>query len=215
MKKLLFVLFVFYSCTLFGQVKVKKKTIKDPIKGIVEEFYVLKKDQNVKHGEYKKTLRGNIVTIGNYKNGEKEVFKFYDTEMVHSYNFEEKKVLKYIEHPLNLEVYSTSLEKIDVERPPLPLFSPLELRYFIARNVKFPYEAREKRISGKPLIAVTISKEGEIKDFKVFKSAHKILDDAAISVLKMLDESWQWLPAKKDGKAIESAILIPVAFKVQ
>lgn len=214
MKKLFVILFVFYYCTSFGQVKIKKMIIKDPIKGLVEEFHVLKNDKTVRHGDYKRVLRGNHVASGNFKNGVKQIFNFYDqkNEIVLSYNYAEKKVLEYYVHDIISVVYSTNYTRIEVDRPPLSLFSPLELRYFIAMNVKYPREAVEKGISGKPLIAVTISDEGKIVNFKVFKSAHRLLDKAAISAVKMLDETWLWLPAEKDDKKIESVILIPINF---
>ena len=53
-------------------------------------------------------------------------------------------------------------------------------------TLNFPDEARRSKLSGNLRIAVTIYKDGTVKKVKITKySGHKILDDAAVRIVKM------------------------------
>ena len=53
-------------------------------------------------------------------------------------------------------------------------------------TLNFPDEARRNKMSGDLRMAVTIYKDGSVKDIKITKySGHKVLDDAAVRIVKM------------------------------
>ena len=53
-------------------------------------------------------------------------------------------------------------------------------------TLNFPDEARRNKMSGNLRMAVTIYKDGSVKDIKITKySGHKVLDDAAVRIVKM------------------------------
>lgn len=53
-------------------------------------------------------------------------------------------------------------------------------------TLNFPDEARRNKLSGNLRMAVTIRKDGSVKDIKITKySGHKVLDDAAVRIVKM------------------------------
>jgi len=53
-------------------------------------------------------------------------------------------------------------------------------------TLNFPDEARRNKLSGDVRMAVTIYKDGSVKNVKITKySGHKILDDAAVRIVKM------------------------------
>lgn len=65
------------SFNLFGQ-DTKKKTVKNDYPPYKETFYVLKSDQEIKQGEYKKTY-GGLSVNGQFENNKKTgVWEYYD-----------------------------------------------------------------------------------------------------------------------------------------
>ncbi len=58
-------------------------------------------------------------------------------------------------------------------------------------------------------LAATINKNGGIQDLKVDKGLGKGLDERAMEAVK---NSWQFLPATRNGEVLESAIRFDVDF---
>ncbi len=82
---------------------------------------------------------------------------------------------------------------------------------FLAKNINYPKEAQEKNLQGKVLISFVVSKTGELKDFKVIKSVHPVLDNEALRVVKLMGK---WIPGEVKGEAVETSFTIPVSFKI-
>ena len=85
------------------------------------------------------------------------------------------------------------------------------LTSLIALNLTFPAEARRNPTPGTVIISLTIDEHGIVKNYNVIKGLSKILDNEALRVMKLLDS--KWLPALLEGKAYESTISIPIAFR--
>jgi TonB family protein len=92
------------------------------------------------------------------------------------------------------------------------LYGDQNLLDFIGTNIKYPISALQNKITGKVYIKVVIDSLGKTKEVSVFKGVNKDLDAEALRVIKSIDT---WLPAIKDGKAIESSISIPVTFDIK
>ncbi len=196
-----------------GQVKLKTKTLKSRELGTVEKFGVLKSNNSIRQGEYQKTKNGKLLERGIYNNGKKEAFQYYDFDgsCFLEYDYDNNVVVSYKE-PENYEYYLDLNGRTKADRLPLPLFSPYELRLFIANNVKYPVAAQENGLSGISKVAISISDTGNIMSVSLFESSHKELDEESLRIMKLLSTDWKWIPAQKNGKAIQTYIIVPVKF---
>ena len=81
-------------------------------------------------------------------------------------------------------------------------------------EVKYPHELLEKGVSGVARIGFTVNTDGSMSDFKVVKtSGFDELDSEAIRAIQSsLKESW--ISGSVDGKAVASAVSIPVTFYI-
>ncbi|MDP3912260.1 MAG: energy transducer TonB [Bacteroidota bacterium] len=82
---------------------------------------------------------------------------------------------------------------------------------FIAKNIRYPISAQERKISGKVFIEATIDSRGNIKEAKILIGAHKDLDNEALRVVRLITK---WLPELQNGIPVESSLTIPVSFKL-
>ena len=59
-------------------------------------------------------------------------------------------------------------------------------------SVEYPDAARRQKLEGTVQLNLLISETGQVLDVRVLKSAHPILDDAAVRTVKL----WVYEPAK-------------------
>jgi TonB family protein len=83
---------------------------------------------------------------------------------------------------------------------------------FIAGNINYPISALERRLQGTVYVLVTIDPSGDTKEVKILRGVQKEMDNEAARVISLVK---RWLPAIQNGKAIESAITIPVKFQIR
>ena len=96
----------------------------------------------------------------------------------------------------------------------MPQFQGKDIKHFnkwVMSNVKYPAEALKDGISGKVFVSFVINSDGTVKDVKIKKGAHKLLDD---EVLRVVKSSPTWTPGKQRGKAVAVSMAIPVQFKL-
>lgn len=81
-------------------------------------------------------------------------------------------------------------------------------------EVKYPQEELESGASGVARIGFTVNIDGTMSDFKVLKSSgYDGLDKEALRAIKSsLKEAW--VPGTVDGKAVASAVSMPVTFYI-
>ena len=84
------------------------------------------------------------------------------------------------------------------------------LMKYMGSHIKYPKEAKKNNIEGKVYIAFLVDSKGNVKDLKIVKSAHKLLDTEALRVIKAMPK---WTPGKKDGKNVIAKVTLPIAFK--
>ena len=99
-------------------------------------------------------------------------------------------------------------DKIDVQ--PKFIGGMEDLAKYMGANIKYPEEAKKNKIEGKVFIAFLVDVNGNVKDPKVVRSAHKLLDAEALRVIKGMPK---WKPGQKDGKNIAAKVTLPVSFK--
>lgn len=87
-----------------------------------------------------------------------------------------------------------------------------DFQRFIAENVAYPKKAKRMGVTGKVYISFIVEKDGRIEDVKVAKSAHKLLDEAALEAVRPMPH---WEPAIWNGKPVRMSFTVPISFKLQ
>lgn len=101
--------------------------------------------------------------------------------------------------------------KVVEEMPEYP-GGTLEFRKFIAKNVKYPKEARKAGVSGKVYVQFIVTKEGNVEDVTVIRGVNKALNEEAVRVVSALPK---WKPGLQKGKAVNVQYTIPINFALQ
>ena len=97
-------------------------------------------------------------------------------------------------------------------RYPVYAYGEARLLHQITANLRYPLDALGKHASGTVYVSITIDSLGKVKETKVKKGVQKDLDKEAIQVANTLTD---WLPAIKNGEAIESVVNIPIRFEIK
>jgi TonB family protein len=85
------------------------------------------------------------------------------------------------------------------------------LSKFLATNIKYPKDAREKGIEGRVICTFVIETDGTLSNIKVSRSVSPDVDEEAMRVLKL---SPNWIPGKQAGKTVRVQYSIPISFKL-
>ncbi|MCK9412075.1 MAG: TonB family protein [Prolixibacteraceae bacterium] len=85
----------------------------------------------------------------------------------------------------------------------------IALRNFIAENVKYPVEAKEKGIQGKVFVTFVVNSAGKTEKAKIARGFDPLLDAEALRVVEQFPE---WKPGKQDGKAVSVSYTVPINF---
>ena len=83
---------------------------------------------------------------------------------------------------------------------------------FVAKNVQYPQEARDKEISGRVLVGFIVEKDGSIADVKVVKGIGGGCDEEAVRVVKAMPN---WKPGMDKGNPVRVHYVLPLIFKLQ
>lgn len=82
---------------------------------------------------------------------------------------------------------------------------------FLAKNMKYPAEAREKNIQGKVYVSFIIEKDGSVSNVTLIRGIGGGCDEEAIRVVQMLPK---WIPGKTRGNPIKVLYKMPVSFRL-
>ncbi len=80
---------------------------------------------------------------------------------------------------------------------------------FLGKNTKFPPAAKANGISGKVYVNFVVGKDGKIRDVKIIRGVHDLLDKEALRVVKAMPK---WKPGKQRGKAVTVSFNLPINF---
>ncbi len=80
---------------------------------------------------------------------------------------------------------------------------------FVMKNLRYPEEAQENRISGCVYIEFVVEKDGSLSNFKSIRKADESLISEAIRVIK---KSPKWTPGKHNGKLVRVKFTLPINF---
>lgn len=86
-----------------------------------------------------------------------------------------------------------------------------ELYQYLARNIKYPKSAMERKAQGRVITQLVVRKDGSITDVKVVKGVDADLDAEAVRVISGMPK---WQPGMQKGVAVDVKYTIPVTFRL-
>ena len=98
-----------------------------------------------------------------------------------------------------------------VEELPEFLGGVEKLYEYLGNNIKYPEQAKDFSIQGKVFVQFVVWKDGTIKDVKVVKGAHKLLNKEALRVITNMPK---WKPGKQRGKKVNARFTLPIKFRI-
>lgn len=98
-----------------------------------------------------------------------------------------------------------------VEDPAAPIGGFDEFYKYVAKNIKYPKQARRMGVEGRVIVQVVIGKDGSLTDPKVLKGIGSGCDEEAVRVLKGAPK---WKPGKQRGKPVKVKMTVPIFFKL-
>ena len=103
-----------------------------------------------------------------------------------------------------------SIYQIVEEMPQFPGGEAAMMK-FVANNVKYPQEARDKEIDGRVFIGFVVEKDGSVSNVKVLRGIGGGCDEEAVRVIKGMPK---WKPGMQKGKPVRVSYQIPIYFKL-
>jgi TonB family protein len=97
------------------------------------------------------------------------------------------------------------------EMPVFPGGDSLLLNY-IARNTKYPANAKANKIQGRVIVRFCVTKDGGIDRISVIKSVDPELDSESMRVVGTLPD---FNPGKQGGKAVPVWYMVPITFTLK
>lgn len=86
------------------------------------------------------------------------------------------------------------------------------LKKWVYTYLKYPQECIEDGIQGKVLVDFVIDEKGKVREVKVRKGVHPLLDAEA---KKVVESSPDWKPARKQGKKVRCGMSVYVEFRLK
>lgn len=84
------------------------------------------------------------------------------------------------------------------------------MKYF-QKNVKYPQEAKDKKIHGRVIVQFVVNKDGSICEANVVKPVDPQLDAEALRVVNAMPH---WIPGKQKGECVRTRFTLPVTFRL-
>ena len=104
---------------------------------------------------------------------------------------------------------SGAIEVEEVDVKPLPVGGAQEWSRFLEINLRYPAEAKQQHLSGRPMLTFIVERDGHITNITVDHPAGHGFDEEAIRVLKL---SPPWTPALQNGQPVRVKYSLPVDF---
>lgn len=106
-------------------------------------------------------------------------------------------------------ITKSSGEEVFVVVEDMPEFLDGNVNEWLANNVTYPPEAREKNIEGKVYVQFIIEKDGSVSNVNIVKGKDVLLDNEALRVVKSMPK---WKPGKQRGQKVKVSYTLPVNF---
>ena len=126
------------------------------------------------------------------------------------------------EHPamedetINIQAAAISEEGADevftkVEEMPVPPGGLASFYTYVARELKYPAQARRMGVEGKVFVQFTVDKDGSITDIQTVKGIGAGCD---MESERVIAGSPKWQAGKQRGRAVKTRMILPISFKL-
>jgi protein TonB len=88
---------------------------------------------------------------------------------------------------------------------------PVIMGRFLAKNMRYPQEARRAGLEGVVHVSFIVGKNGLITDIEIVKGLSPECDAEALTVVRMMP---RWRPAHQNGVPVRSRLVLPLRFKL-
>lgn len=87
-----------------------------------------------------------------------------------------------------------------------------KMKSFLSDNILYPSTELEEKPYGTVYTQLLIDANGKIIEIEILRSVSKALD---LEVIRVIEKMSNWLPAiSKEGVAVKSTVILPIAFKL-
>lgn len=154
---------------------------------------------------------GSYKLKARYYNGEKHgnFQSFYSNGQMVRDDFFENGVL------IEGHCYSNKGKPVDyfpyVSMPKFP-GGQAALRKFVEKKLKYPEEARKRRIEGAVIILFTVSEEGRVEDPRIVNGDREYFNNEALRIVR---EFPKWIPGELDGIPSPIQVSVPIEFRLR
>ena len=83
---------------------------------------------------------------------------------------------------------------------------------YIKTNLKYPVKAKRANIEGKVFVAFIVTASGKVRSVEVMRSLGYGCDQEAIRLVKNMPN---FIPGRRNGKAIDIKVSVPILFKLE
>ncbi|RQO32310.1 hypothetical protein DBR32_01485 [Taibaiella sp. KBW10] len=84
---------------------------------------------------------------------------------------------------------------------------------YLSKAIKYPKEARRKKIEGRVIVAFVVEKDGSVGQLKVINSVHPLLDEEALRVVAATSSLWK--PGRIHNLPIRVYFSAPIKFTLK
>jgi TonB family protein len=205
-------------------VKYPEKAKDEEISGRVFISFVIEKDGSVSNVELKRGIGGGcddeavrvVKAMPKWKPGIKDGKPVRVSYMM-PINFKltddtpTKSVKKTEANKPDMKPNADGVYQIVEEMPCFP-GGDQKLMEYIANNINYPQEARDKGIEGRVFIGMVIEKDGSVSKVKILRGIGGGCDEEAERVISSMPK---WMPGKVGGEPVPVSYMLPVNFKLQ
>jgi TonB family protein len=108
-------------------------------------------------------------------------------------------------------VQSSDNDKVFTVVENMPQFPGGEeaLMQFLAKNIKYPQDARKNNITGRVYVTFVVDKDGKVKDIRILRGIGGGCDEEVLRVMHMMPD---WKAGSQDGSNVSVQYNLPVHF---
>ena len=82
---------------------------------------------------------------------------------------------------------------------------------YVAENINYPQEAKDKEIAGRVFVSFVVEKDGSVDEVKVMRGIGGGCDEEVVRVMKGMPK---WKPGIQKGKPVRVSYMMPIYFKL-
>ncbi|MFZ4635561.1 MAG: TonB family protein, partial [Saprospiraceae bacterium] len=102
-------------------------------------------------------------------------------------------------------------EMFDLEKPPQFPGGSTALMNYLAANIKYPEEARQKKLEGVVAVIFIINKDGSVSDIQIVKD---IGSGCGAEAKRVIEAMPNWSPGESKGRPVYCRYTLPVRYKL-